>query len=399
MDSPNRPRNHEVDELRGAAALLVLFYHSVHSGAVAIGIPEWLTTQWVLPAILYEGHTGVALFMVLSGYILATGTFDREIIYREFIRNRILRIFPLMTIVLIFSLYAAKGVDLGKILAPFLLLANTGAAFSDPSGLAGTVWTASVEFQFYLVAPFLFALTGKKGLRFILPIILLFLLLRIIVLLPTWNDKAELYRISYFTIVGRINQFMVGIGLAYLFHSGRLSLNSDRARGGIALLASTIAVVALLSVLNHSGGITSWHFWRVMYPEVEAVLWASFIAAYLIAKPLKGVGLDRLLYGVGQISFSLYILHYAIQREFWIIFYPTFFTGWIGSIYGVLAVSVLIAVAMSAISALSYFLIEKPFIDMRGKYLLPINLHPTHTSTDHHRTLSQSVRSEVREPI
>lgn len=368
MDSPNRPRNHEVDELRGAAALLVLFYHSVHSGAVAIGIPEWLTTHWVLPAVLYEGHTGVALFMVLSGYILATGTFDRKIIYREFIRNRVLRIFPLMIVVLVFSLYAARGVDLGKILAPFMLLANTGAVFSDSSGLAGTVWTISVEFQFYLIAPFLFAFTGRNGLKFVLPIILLFFLLRIIVLLPTWDDKAELFRITYFTIVGRINQFMIGIGLAYLFHSGHLALDTDRTKGGVALLISSAGVVTLLAVLNHSGGITSWHFWRIVYPEVEAALWASFIAAYLIAKPLKGVGLDRLLYGVGQISFSLYILHYAIQREFWIIIYPMFFTGWISSIYGVFAASVLIAAAMSAISALSYLLIEKPFIDMRGRY-------------------------------
>ena len=60
MDSPNRPRNHEVDELRGAAALLVLFYHSVHSGAAAIGI-DWciapqLARQMTNNSITLQGN-------------------------------------------------------------------------------------------------------------------------------------------------------------------------------------------------------------------------------------------------------------------------------------------------------------------------------------------------------
>lgn len=122
--------------------------------------------------------------MVLSGYILATGTFDRKILYWQFIRNRALRIFPLMFVVIVFATYSVQNLDLGKIAAPFLLLANTGAAFSDPAGLAGTIWTISVEFQFYLIAPFLFTLAGRNGLRFLFATICLFWLLRMIVLMP-----------------------------------------------------------------------------------------------------------------------------------------------------------------------------------------------------------------------
>src|ERR1700727_2720121 len=108
LESLNRSRSVEVDELRGTAALLLLFYHSVHSGAAAIGIQGWPIASTPFAALLYEGHTGVALFMVLSGYILASGTFGKDISYAGFLRNRFLRIFPLMIVVLVFSLYTAK---------------------------------------------------------------------------------------------------------------------------------------------------------------------------------------------------------------------------------------------------------------------------------------------------
>jgi peptidoglycan/LPS O-acetylase OafA/YrhL len=274
-----------------------------------------------------------------------------------------------MLVVLVFSLYTAKDLDLGKIIAPFLLLANTKAAFTDPSGLAGTVWTISVEFQFYLIAPFLFLFADRKGLTFLLSAMLLFWLMRMIVLLPLSGDPAELYRVSYFTIVGRINQFMTGIGLAYLFETDRLTLKGSRKAGFVGLALASVAATVLLMVLNRSGGIGAWHFWRIIYPEVEGLIAAAFIAAYLVSRPFEGWRLGGLMSGIGTISFSIYILHYAIQREFWNIVYPHFFGGTLTGLLGVFMTTVLIAVPIVAMAALSYKCIEKPFQDMRGKYL------------------------------
>ena len=104
----------------------------------------------------------------------------------------------------------------------------------EPAGLAATVWRAAVEFQFYLVAPFVFMFVGRNGLKYLLGTALLFWLLRMIVLLPP-TTKLELYQISYFTIVGRINQFLAGIGLAYAFHTGILKLREHRGRAAFGL--------------------------------------------------------------------------------------------------------------------------------------------------------------------
>ena len=126
-----------------------------------------------------------------------------------------------------------------------------------------------------------------------------------------------------------------------------------------------------MTVLNRSGGITVWHPWRIVYPELEGLLWAAFLAAYLISRPLENRYLGKWFYQVGQISFSMYILHYAIQREWWTVLYPKFFNGWITYGPEVLLVTMILAIVIMTLSFLSYLCIEKPFQDMRGGYFKP----------------------------
>jgi peptidoglycan/LPS O-acetylase OafA/YrhL len=369
LQGPNRDKIRGVDELRGWAAMLVLFYHSMHSGSAAVGVPTVAISPFSV--LLYEGHVGVALFMVLSGFILANGTFGKDISYAGFLRNRVLRIFPLMTVALMFSLAAVRDLDLGKAIAPFMLLANTKAAFIEPSGIIATIWTVSVEFQFYLIAPFLFLFVDRRGFSFLLPSILLFWLLRMILLFPLSGDPTELYRISYFTIVGRINQFMIGSGLAYLFDTRWLDLGGNRRSARIWLALSGVAALAILTILNHSGGMYKWQSWRYIYPELEGLIAATFIGAYLIGRPLHGWRLGEWMSRIGIISFSMYIFHFAIQRQFWTLVYPQHFNGMLTGWIGVFMTTILISIPIIGLSWLSYLCVEKPFNDMRGKYLLP----------------------------
>jgi peptidoglycan/LPS O-acetylase OafA/YrhL len=126
-------------------------------------------------------------------------------------------------------------------------------------------------------------------------------------------------------------------------------------------------------VLNRSGGIYAWHLWHVVYPEVEGLSAAAFIAAYLVSRPLVGTWASRALMGIGTVSFSLYILHYAMQREFWHIVYPQFLGGVLTGRNGVFMATIMLAVPIIAMAALSYRCIEKPFQDMRGRYLTPVH--------------------------
>jgi len=52
-------------------------------------------------ALLDEGHTGVALFMTLSGYLFAKLLDGKTIDYAAFLWNRALRLFPLLGVVVV----------------------------------------------------------------------------------------------------------------------------------------------------------------------------------------------------------------------------------------------------------------------------------------------------------
>jgi uncharacterized membrane protein len=70
-----------IDHLRALAALLIVFYHGQQlfyldtmrlRGLVA---EPWARANDPFSALVIEGHTAVALFMVLSGFIFTYGAF------------------------------------------------------------------------------------------------------------------------------------------------------------------------------------------------------------------------------------------------------------------------------------------------------------------------------------
>ncbi|WP_161796929.1 acyltransferase family protein [Devosia soli] len=361
---------YELRQLRGLAALLVFFYHAMHSGRTAIGITGWPVADFPPLAVLWEGHSGVSLFLVLSGFILAIGTFGREFNYARFLERRLRRIVPLTAIVLLFGLYAVQDLDFGQVLASTLLLRNTPAAFNDPSGITGTLWTVSVEFQFYLVAPFIFAAAGDRGLRFLIPAMFLLFAMKLIVLLPFWDQGKELYRINYFTIVGRANQFLIGVGLAYAVYR-RPPDRSKKLLWWIALVVSAAAVMFLLWTVNYGGGVTNFRRWHLILPEFEGLVWSAFLVSFWMANPVRWPPAARSLANVGTVSFGLYVLHYAVQRAFWLNFSQIPGSEAVTNLWQVGLINLAVLAFCLALASASWFCIEKPFVndDKRKPYV------------------------------
>ena len=366
MKSPNRDYIPELDQLRAFAAVLVLFYHTVHTGRAAIGADQWPQGN-PLSSLLYEGHTGVALFMVLSGFVLARGALGVSLDYSQFIRNRALRILPLMTFVVVFAVYGNTDVTLSGIIAPFLFLSNTTPRlFSDVTNLSGTVWTIAIEFQFYLIAPFLFAFVAQRGIRYLLALMAFAWIARMIVLAAHWGNALDLYMISYYTIVGRLNQFMIGIGLAYLWPQIETSLGRHRL---LVLGGSLAAAIALCFVVNRGGGQGTWHPWMVVYRELEALAWAGVIAGFVMVRPLQSWRLSTFATRVGVISFSIYILHWPLEQLFWKLVVAKNLAPNTSSLWILLIYSLALLPAVLFVSWLSYTAVERPFLEMRRRYV------------------------------
>lgn len=141
MKSSNQLYIPGVDHLRAVAALLVVCYHSIHSGNL---VPQAAVPDFPPLSLLEEGHTGVALFITITGFIFTFIIGDRKVDYGRFLFNRFLRIFPLLFILSLFAAFVTEGVHETDLLAmlKFFNLFGGGAYW-------GT-WTLVVEFQFYL---------------------------------------------------------------------------------------------------------------------------------------------------------------------------------------------------------------------------------------------------------
>ncbi len=367
MQSPNRTYVPELDQLRAFAALLVFFFHTLHVGRAAAGMTSRAHGS-VFTSVLWEGNSGVALFIVLSGFVLARGTLGASIDYWQFMRNRALRILPLMIFVLVFAIYANTNVTLASIVAPFLLLSNTTPRlFVDATNLAATVWTVAVEFQFYLIAPFIFTFVSRQGMRYLLAAIGFVWIIKCLVLLPHWGKPLHLYEISYLTIVGRLNQFLMGVGLAYLWP--QIEERFKRLSSRCLLLGLSVLALIALSYIVNLGGDRRWQNWMVLGREIEGVIFASMIAGFVLVRPLRKSLLADWAVKIGVISYSIYILHYCLVQVFWrgMLAYGLIPAGAGNNTIGLLALLLLPVVL--AISWLSYSVIEKPFLEMRGRYI------------------------------
>ena len=131
-----------LDHLRALAAILVFYFHGIHQ----LGVPtDIVPRNWIL-SLFEEGWVGVSLFITLTGFMFTVLTHGKKIDYFPFLKNRVLRLFPLIFLVTLFAIRIDEKIPNTALFIFFNLLGG-GAVF-------GT-WTLAIEFQFYLASPFL----------------------------------------------------------------------------------------------------------------------------------------------------------------------------------------------------------------------------------------------------
>ena len=156
--------------------------------------------------IFTEGHTGVALFMALSGYLFAKLIENKKIIYRKFLLNRLLRLLPLLLFVM--GIEGIIKISNGTSISEYFELIAKGIILPIlPKG----VWSIVVEFHFYLILP-IFLFINRKQKYMLFGVLVLIILFRFVLYLRI----GQIQSLSYSTLIGRIDQFILGI-LAFQF--------------------------------------------------------------------------------------------------------------------------------------------------------------------------------------
>jgi peptidoglycan/LPS O-acetylase OafA/YrhL len=356
MKSLNIPYNPRLDQLRWLAATIVFLYH-FHLQLRVLGMG--LDSAWW--GIVTEGHTGVGLFFTLSGFLfMQIALHKQEIDYREFVRNRFLRIFPLFLAVFMLATSISRdSFEPQDIL--YLLASNLGFSPTSDTVITGAAWTISLEFTFYLVFPFFARFALERGLAYLAGLMLLMLFFKVAAY--TVNEKSTLMFFS--TFVGRFDQFLVGMGAALLL-----------ARGGDALrrVAPVLAPLALLLAVANSAMQAGYApfdpasrsaFW-IIWPTLESAGWALVIVGWVSLDLRLPRWIDQVLVHGGKISFSFYLLHMAVLH---VLFQQLAHVTLTGNAYA--DAGIMLAAAYGgcwAVATLSYQVIEEPFLRMRRSY-------------------------------
>jgi peptidoglycan/LPS O-acetylase OafA/YrhL len=274
--------------LRGVGALWVVLYHAQGS----MGLP-----------IAQAGYLGVDLFFILSGFVLSHAYPDMRWnwpSYRAFLRARFARIFPmhwaaLAVVALVLVLYPGVYADMPQVFAlrglfaSIPLMQNWG--FGRPGPWNGPAWSLSTEWLVSLAFP-LFVLGVRRVATPLLAALLCAasLVAFEVFLVLTHNPSPAL--IGRAGVVRTVCEFAAGC-LLYRVYAARMKVS-----------VATVLIGALLILAGLL--VPAWAILAVFgFPVV--ILLASQSSG-----PVKRVLSTPKMMFIGEISFSLYLLHWIL---------------------------------------------------------------------------------------
>jgi peptidoglycan/LPS O-acetylase OafA/YrhL len=357
--------------LRFFGALMVFVFHVFSLGKEIWG--EFAQTNWfqALLKLTSKGHHGVGLFFTLSGFLityllLLEAQRKGSIRPFQFLMRRILRIWPLYYLILIFGFFIfpllpfGQGTDHSLINYSFLLsnLDEIWHGATDPLNFLTITWSVSIEEQFYLTfIALLFLLPvfrkGNYFPAFFISIIAFSIVFRFIY----FADERMMY---YHTLANISDLAIGGLTALLVFKYNFGQLIRDLSRLWIALI--------------YIFGISTLLFATKLFPDelrsIERLIQGAFFAfvvveqAFCINSLFK---MDRIpgFFKGGELTYGFYMYH-CIYIYYWGIFFQNNgFTDhfWQFAIYFVV---VLVCSYASAWLSMRYF--EKPILRLKEKF-------------------------------
>jgi peptidoglycan/LPS O-acetylase OafA/YrhL len=339
----DRGRIASLDGLRALAVMLVLGDHACHT--YGFHYPR-------LQGILENGSIGVEIFFVISGFLI-TNLMLREIdrtrqfSIKSFYYRRALRILPAyvtyLLVVAMLQRVGAVNMHAGD---------WSGAAFytinfhRHRAWETGHFWSLSIEEHFYLLWPLVMAFASRRTARHVAVIMIFGCFVGrwlVLMFFPAFTPMEELWTIT------RLDTIAFGCMLALLSWEKPARQRLDAlcrkpvlSAGAIFALVLSVIVIGPRSTIYRVGlGYT------LNAALLSLLLWSAIRQSESAVGKLLNM---RLMTMIGAGSYSIYLWQQ--------IFLPVGHRAW----YTTFPLNLLIA---GAVAAISYWLVEKPFLRLR----------------------------------
>ncbi len=386
-----------LEGLRGWLAMWVVITHLFQfSGHPQLGLP--------VISLLTSGHFAVHLFMILSGFVIALLIHERAEPYGVYIQRRFRRIYPVLFLgvalgVLVHPMrgdlltdfwpslfdkhqlsyfdhcwhqfdsniiaYALCDFTMINGIVPNFVLPHVAVAFN------GVAWSLSLEFQFYLLAPWLCSILQPLRQRLLHVFLGVFAVMALRdFIFPSINGMSWSSHGAFLPF--NLEWFMIGI-LSYHLRTYLLAPGHQQLIG-----INLLPVALLLSLLLTRGRLSGMSFEWVIGDAMPLAIWLCVLCHMIdtdtghtgpVNKLAKVLLESPAALFVGGISYSIYLLHNPV-----IIFTQWAFVRhldvhtWQSCLLITGAISLPLTIGLSA---LSYRFVEQRFIRSAKKAPVP----------------------------
>lgn len=308
-----------LDAIRFIAAMMVFFCHTLRPLVRDLHLEGTIAEPALM--MLSNGNAGVSIFFVLSGFLI-TWLLLREytatggVALKAFYLRRVLRIWPLYFAVILFTfaVYPMLKSFIGMndprasqlpyylfFLSNFDVIRMLHCCKGMDALSQNVTWSVSVEEQFYLFWPLIFALLPKRAW---LPCILLVVASSIGFRMMRHSDEVDLY----FHTVAVLLDLGIGGAFAYAAFTGGLShtwltRSSERVHG--ILLALSMVLIILSAHWHHVP------YGTALFRIALSISFALNIASQALAKRTSRLALGRWRFAErwGKYTYGIYLIH------------------------------------------------------------------------------------------
>lgn len=321
--------------MRGLAALAVVIWHQEgYKGE----IPYLINTP---------GRVAVWLFFGISGYCIYYGFSKNQYSLKKekltkYYKNRLLRILPLFYFFTILSLgvVLAQSGNIG--FKPYEILRQGFAIqWNQKYTLLEIFWTLGIELQFYLVAPFLCSIMTRKNIT-----INIFLGVAYLLMVVSIEYLGKKSTMDQRNLLFAMPHFFAGMIACKVTQSYTIKKSKS-----IVCLILGIALLLLLNYKYHKAPNFFWSFKSVIIADLIIffliAFHCSFEERFKEQSVFKNIYLPFAVLGI--LSYGIYVWHDFLQKY-----------------CGFYSFNLLYLIVCSVFGAsITYFLIEKPFLNLK----------------------------------